>query len=88
MMQERGVLVDHSTINRWANRFLPLLEEVFRRFKRAVGRSWRMDETYVRVGGLWKYLYRAVDKEGNTVDFLLTAKRDKTAARRQCPGRH
>jgi putative transposase len=82
MMQERGVLVDHSTINRWANRCLPLLEKVFRRFKRAVGGSWRMDENYVRVGGLWKYLYRAVDKESNTVDFLLTAKRNKTAARR------
>jgi putative transposase len=81
MMQQRGVLVDHSTINRWAIRFLPLLEKVFRRFKRSVGSSWRMDETYVRIGGVWKYLYRAVDKQGNTVDFLLTAKRDKAAAR-------
>ena len=81
-MQERGVLVDHSTINRWATRFLPLLEKAFRRHKRAVGSSWYMDETYIRIKGVWKYLYRAVDKEGHTVDFLLTARRDKVAARR------
>ncbi len=82
MMQERGVFVDHSSINRWAIRFLPLLEKVFCKYKRPVGGSWRMDETYIKVKGVWKYLYRAVDKEGNTVDFLLTAKRDKAAARR------
>lgn len=82
MMEERGVLVDHSTVSRWAIRFLPLLEKVFRKYKRPVGGSWRMDETYVKVNGDWKYLYRAVDKAGKTVDFLLTAKRDKTAARR------
>ena len=82
MMQERGVLVDHSLINRWAIRFMPLLEKVFRKHKRAVGASWRMDETYIKVKGVWKYLYRAVDKEGKTVDFLLTARRDKAAALR------
>ena len=82
MMQERGVLVDHSSINRWALRFLPLLEKVFRKHKRPVGVSWRMDETYIKVKGKWKYLYRAVDKAGKTVDFLLTAKRDKAAAMR------
>jgi putative transposase len=82
MMQERGVVVDHSSINRWAIRFLPLLEKAFRQHKRAVGASWRMDETYIKVKGVWKYLYRAVDKEGKTVDFLLTAKRDASAARR------
>ncbi|WP_082584227.1 IS6 family transposase [Noviherbaspirillum sp. Root189] len=82
MMQERGVFVDHSSINRWAMRFLPLLEKIFRQHKRPVGRSWRMDETYIKVKGAWKYLYRAVDKEGKTVDFLLTAKRDKAAAMR------
>jgi putative transposase len=82
MMQERGVFVDHSSINRWAIRFLPLLEKVFRKHKRPVGGSWRMDETYIKVKGVWKYLYRAVDKEGRTVDFLLTAKRDKAAAKR------
>ncbi|MDB5744308.1 MAG: family transposase [Polaromonas sp.] len=80
--QERGVFVDHSSINRWAIGFLPLLEKVFRRHKRPVGVSWRMDETYIKVKGAWKYLYRAVDKEGKTVDFLLTARRDKAAALR------
>ena len=82
MMQERGVAVDHSTVNRWAIRFLPLLEKISRTHKRPVGVSWRMDETYIKVGGKWKYLYRAVDKEGDTIDFLLRAKRDKTAALR------
>ncbi len=83
MMEECGVFVDHSTVNRWAIRFLPLLENIFRRkYKRSVGGSWRMDETYIKVKGAWKYLYRAVDKEGNTIDFLLTAKRDKAAAMR------
>ena len=81
-MKERGVVVDHSSINRWTIRFLPLLEKVFRNHKRPVGGSWRMDETYIKVKGVWKYLYRAVDKEGKTVDFLLTAKRDGTAAKR------
>jgi len=81
IMQERGISVDHSTVNRWAIRFLPLLEKVFRKnHKRPVGSSWRMDETYIKVNGVWKYLYRAVDKEGNTIDFLLRAKRDKFAA--------
>jgi len=82
MMEERGAFVDHSLINRWVIRFLPLLEKVFRKHKRAVGGSWRMDETYIKVKGVWKYLYRAVDKEGKTVDFVLTARRDKAAALR------
>ncbi len=82
MMGERGVEVDHSTINRWAIRFLPLLEKVFRKHKQQVGKSWRVDETYILVKGVWKYLYRAVDKAGKTIDFLLTAKRDKKAAMR------
>src|SRR5713101_4465374 len=82
MMQERGVFVDHSSINRWTIRFLPLLEKIFRKHKRPVGGSWRMDETYIKVKGIWTYLYRAVDKEGQTVDFLLTAKRDMAAAKR------
>ena len=76
------MFVDHSSINRWAVRFLPLLEKLFRKHKRQVGSSWRMDETYIKVKGTWKYLYRAVDKEGKTVDFLLTARRDKAAALR------
>src|SRR5215471_5336284 len=69
MMEERGVEVDHATLNRWVR-------------KRPVGSSWRLDETYVRIKGEWRYLYRAVDKVGSTVDFLLTAKRDRTAALR------
>jgi len=82
MMEERGVSVDHSSINRWAVRFLPLIEKIARKHKRPVGGSWRMDETYMKVKGVWKYLYRAVDKQGKTVDFLLTAKRDMAAAKR------
>jgi transposase-like protein len=82
MMQERGETVDHSSINRWAIRFLPLLEKVFRNHKHAVGKSWRMDETSIKVNGVWKYFYRAVDKQGKTVDFLLAGKRDASAASR------
>jgi putative transposase len=82
MMQERGVQVDHATLNRWVIKFAPLLERHFRAHKRPVGSSWRMDETYVKVKGSWKYFYRAVDKAGDTVDFLLTAKRDRKAALR------
>ena len=82
MMQERGVFVDHATVHRWSLKILPILALVFRRRKRPVGTSWRMDETYIKVAGQWKYLYRAVDKAGDTVDFLLTAKRDTAAARR------
>ncbi|WP_244145507.1 IS6 family transposase [Paraburkholderia mimosarum] len=81
MMAERGIAVDHSTVHRWALKLLPVLEKVFRRRKRTVGTSWRMDETYIRITGEWRYLYRAVDKAGNTVDFLLRARRDKAAAR-------
>ena len=82
MMQERGVSVDHSSINPWAIRFLPLVVKMARKHKRQVGGSWRMDETYIKVKGVWKYLYRAVDKQGKTVDFLLTAKRNMAAAKR------
>ena len=59
MMQERGVEVDHSTLNRWVLKYVPLLDQQFRTRKRPVGSSWRMDETYVRIKGAWKYLYRA-----------------------------
>ena len=81
VMSERGITVDHSTIHRWAIKMLPVLTAICRRRKRPVGRSWRMDETYIKVAGQWKYLYRAVDKSGDTVDFLLRAKRDHAAAR-------
>lgn len=82
MMAERGISVDHSTVHRWAIKLLPVLERAFRRRKHPVGKSWRVDETYIKVKGQWKYLYRAVDKAGNTIDFLLRAHRDKAAARR------
>jgi putative transposase len=82
MMAERGVVVDHITVDRWSLKILPILVKVFRGRKRPVGRSWRMDEPYIRVSCEWKYLYRAVDRLGQTVDFLLTARRDVSAARR------
>ena len=79
-MGERGVAVDHSTLNRWVIKYAPEFEKVFRRRQRPVGRSWRLDETYVKIKGKSAYLYRAVDKEGHTVDFLLTPTRDRDAA--------
>jgi putative transposase len=82
LMRERGVHVDHSTINRWVIKYSPQLEEAFHHRKRPVGRSWRLDETYIRVKGEWRYLYRAVDKHGQTIDFLLTEHRDQEAALR------
>lgn len=82
MMAERGIVVDHSTLHRWVIRLVPLLDKAFRRRKRTVGRRWRMDETYIKVKGQWKYLYRAVDTAGQTIDFLLAAKRDAAAALR------
>src|SRR5919201_5888985 len=82
LMEERGVEVDHSTINRWVIKYSPLLEEAFHRRKRPVWISWRMDETYIKVKGHWRYLYRAVDKYGQTIDFLLTEQRDERAAMR------
>src|SRR5215813_6001975 len=82
LMCERGVHVDHSTINRWVLQYSPPLEEAFHRRKRPVWVSWRMDETYIRVKGQWYDLYRAVDKTGQTIDFLLTEQRDERAATR------
>jgi putative transposase len=82
LMRERGVPVDHATINRWVVKYSPQLEEAFHRHKRPVWLSWRMDETYIRVKGHWYYLYRAVDKTGQTIDFLLTEQRDERAAMR------
>jgi len=80
LMQERGFSVDHSTINRWVVHYSPQLEAAFRLKKKRAGNRWRMDETYIKVKGQWKYYYRAVDKEGNTIDFLLMATRDSKAA--------
>jgi putative transposase len=82
MMAERNIEVDHSTINRWVIKYARMLENEFRKnYKRPVGISWRMDETYIKIKGVWHYLYRAVDKEGNTIDFMLSKKRDETAAK-------
>jgi putative transposase len=74
--------VDHSTIHRWVMQYAPLLEQKFRQVKRKPCGRWRLDETYIKVKGEWKYYYRAVDRNGDTVDFLLTARRDKKAAMR------
>jgi transposase-like protein len=82
LMEERGVPVDHATIQRWVVKYSPLLEEAFHRRKRPVWTSWRMDETYIKVKGQWRYLYRAVDKHGQTIDFRLTEHRDTEAALR------
>tara|TARA_R110002096_G_scaffold178411_1_gene355347 strand:- start:299 stop:970 length:672 start_codon:yes stop_codon:yes gene_type:complete len=80
LMEIRGVKVDHATIQRWVFKFSPLIETEFRKRKKPVGNSWRMDETYIKVKGVWRYLYRAVDKEGNTIDFLLTKRRQRMSA--------
>ena len=72
--------MDHASIRRWVYKFTPLIELTFRKRKKSVGNSWRLDETYIKVKGEWMYLYRAVDKEGNTVDFLLTRRRNKLPA--------
>jgi putative transposase len=82
LMEERGGPIDHATIQRWVVKYRPLLEEAFHRRKRPVWVSWRMDETYIKVKGQGSSLYRAVDKHGQTIDFLLTEHRDTAAALR------
>src|SRR6478609_30647 len=82
MLLERGLEVDHSTINRWVLAYAPAIERRLRCFRKPHCGSVRVDETYIRVRGQWRYLYRAIDKHGNPVDFLLTANRDLDAAKR------
>jgi hypothetical protein len=81
MLADRGVVVDHTTMYRWVQRFAPELEKRMRRHPRPCRGPWYVDETYVRVSGHWRYLYRAVDGAGQTIDFRLGAKRDKAAKR-------
>jgi transposase-like protein len=81
MMFERGLTVDHSIIARWVLRYAPVLNERIRYEMRNPNRSWRVDETYVRVAGQWSYLYRAIDSVGNTIDFLLSPYQDALAAK-------
>src|SRR5215475_9122615 len=80
LMAERGVTVVHTTVLRWVQRFVPVFEKMWKRYARPVGSSWRVDETYIKVKCKWSYLYRAVDQQGRTVDFLLSKNRDKAAA--------
>jgi transposase-like protein len=82
MMAERGVAVDHVTLYRWVQRYAPELEKRVRWYQGYRSSSWRVDETYVRVGGKWKYLFRAVDKQGRLIDFMLSDRRNTKAARR------
>ena len=81
MMAERGLSMAHTTIMRWVQRFIPEFEKRWRKYAKPVGRSWRVDETYIKVKGHWAYLYRAVDKQGRTVDFYLSKHRDIEAAK-------
>jgi transposase-like protein len=80
MMAERGVVVSHTTIHRWVIRYVPEFEKRWNRFARPVNTSWQVDETYINIRGKFSYLYRAVDKQGKTVDFLLRPDRGIAAA--------
>lgn len=82
IMQERGLCIDHTTIYRWVQRYAPELEKRCRPHLKATNDSWRVDETYVKIKGTWMYLYRAVDSQGSTLEFLLSATRDAQAAKR------
>jgi transposase-like protein len=81
MLRDHGVSVAPSTIMRWVLRYAPELEKRWRPYQKQVALSWRVDETYIKVAGEWTYLYRAVDQNGNTVDFFLSKRRDVTAAK-------
>jgi IS6 family transposase len=82
MIRERGLSVDHTTIFRWVQRYAPEINKRIRPHLKLAGASYRLDETYIKVGKRWKYLYRAPDKEGNTIEFMLSAKRDIPAVKR------
>lgn len=82
ILAERGVRVDHASLNRWVVKYAPLIAARAQAKKRSTGKSWRMDETYIKVKGRWTYLYRAVDRHGQTLDFMLSERRNLAAARR------
>lgn len=82
IMAERGLSVDHTTIYRWVQRYAPILEKKCRAKLNLTNNSWRVDETYIKVKGQWMYLYRAVDSDGATVEFMLSPRRDATSAKR------
>lgn len=82
IIAERGVEIDHATLNRWVVKFLPLIAANAQARKKPTASSWRMDETYIKVRGKWVYLYRAVDRDGQALDFMLSERRDTAAARR------
>jgi transposase, IS6 family len=82
MMRERGLSLDHTTIYRWVQAYAPELEKRIRPHLRLTNDSYRVDETYIKIKGKWKYLYRAVDSTGQTIDFILSAKRDAKTAKR------
>jgi transposase, IS6 family len=81
IMRERGLSVDHTTIYRWVQRYAPELEKRCRPYLKTTTDSWRVDETYVKIKGVWMYLYRAVDSQGKTLEFLLSPTRDAQAAK-------
>jgi transposase-like protein len=82
LLAERGIVVDHVTVYRWVQRFTPLLTDAARFARHSPGDRWFVDETYVKVNGVWRYVYRAIDQYGQVIDVLLTARRDAAAARR------
>jgi transposase, IS6 family len=82
LLAERGVHADHVTVWRWVQRYAPEMERRLRSRLKPTTDSWRLDETYIRVKGEWRYLYRAVDSSGATLDFLLSARQDAAAAKR------
>ncbi|HHK5599315.1 TPA: IS6 family transposase [Bacillus tropicus] len=82
MMEERGLFLAHTTIMRWVHQYGPEFDKRIRRHLKQTNNSWRVDETYIKVKGQWMYLYRAVDSEGNTIDFHLSKTRDHRAAKR------
>ena len=82
LLAERGIEVDHTTIYRWVQRFTPLLADAARPRRHAIEARWEVDETYVKVAGVWRYIYRAVDQYGQVIDVFVSPRRDATAARR------